>query len=125
MSTNNQLDEMLEEHDKWQKQILSYRKELDKFNSILGNLISKNNDKDQLRKIEHFQNQFILQTENLDILRHDFKQHENSIEALQGEKAINPDIKINKVHENQRSRLVEFDKIFKDLSTEFDSFQTN
>ncbi|HNQ11592.1 MAG TPA: hypothetical protein PKH65_07050 [Bacteroidia bacterium] len=124
MSNKNQLGEMLTEHEMWQQKILSYRDELEQFNNILGKIVKLNPDSDKLRKIEHFQNQFILQNENLDIMRHDFKQHENSIEALQNEVSADPEIKINQQHEDQKVRLTDFEKIFGDLKKEFEFFQS-
>lgn len=68
--------------------------------------------------VEHFQNQFILQKDVLDVMRHDFKQHENKIEAH----ATKPVLNLANMHQNEREKLISYEKIFKDLREEFQSF---
>ncbi|CAN5518928.1 hypothetical protein BH11BAC2_BH11BAC2_23050 [soil metagenome] len=72
--------------------------------------------------VEHFQNQFIRQKEVLDIIRHDFKQHENLIESLEVEKTKEPIEGIQTIHSVQREKLDQFEKIFHDIRNEFNVF---
>ena len=58
----------------------------------------------------------------LDIIRHDFKQHENLIQALQEKKLAEPNDGIQKIHSVQREKLDQFEKIFHDLRGEFNVF---
>jgi hypothetical protein len=57
-------------------------------------------------------------------MRHDFKQHENAIEAHQrGE--MNQVSRLNELHQISKERLNEYNRIFSDLKNEFSSFLQN
>ena len=58
----------------------------------------------------------------LDIIRHDFKQHENLIESIGDGKAPEPNAGIQKIHNVQREKLDQFENIFHDLRIEFNMF---
>ena len=122
MHTKEQLMEMKSEQDEWQNRIRFYRDEIKQFNQHLGNVAQPGAPKELMATVEHFQNQFIRQNEVLDIIRHDFKQHENLIQALQEQKANEPSDGIQKIHSVQREKLDQFEKIFHDLRGEFNIF---
>jgi len=124
MHTKEQLLEMHSEHNEWQNKIRFYRDEIKRLNNQLSEMVTKNSPSQLFASIEHFQNQFILQNENLDIMRHDFKQHENEIESFQRGMHVNMNASISGNHENHRDKLVQFEKIFHDLRTEFNTFKT-
>jgi predicted metal-dependent phosphoesterase TrpH len=122
MHTKEQLNEMKSEHDEWQNRIKFYRDEIKQFNHHLGKVAQPGAPKDLLASVEHFQNQFIRQSEVLDIIRHDFKQHENLIEALDNPERKAPEESIQKIHSTQREKLDQFEKIFHELRGEFNVF---
>ena len=121
MHTKEQLMEMHSEHNEWQNKIKFYREELKKLNSQLDETIMRGPSVEQLPLIEHFQNQLTVQSEVLDVMRHDFKQHENAIEAKQ--ESINEfDSLLGGNHESSRERLAQFEKLFRELREEFHGF---
>jgi hypothetical protein len=122
MHTKQLLLTMKSEHDSWQNRIRFYREEISQFNMHLTNVVQGQPPSEVMANVEHFQNQFILQREVLDIIRHDFKQHENLIEALEDQKSNEPDGGIQKLHSIQREKLDEFEKIFHELRTDFNVF---
>jgi predicted RNase H-like nuclease (RuvC/YqgF family) len=124
MQLQTELSELHAEHDEWQQKIRSYRHEIHEMNTSLEEVVSKNPSTEDLVKVEHFQNQLIRQREVLDILRHNFKQHENLIEAKvenQNHSRIN-ELRLMENHKMYRQELYDFEKIFNDLKEEFDSF---
>ncbi len=122
MHTQEQLMEMKSEQDEWQNRIRFYRDEIKQFNQHLGKVAQPGAPRELMATVEHFQNQFIRQNEVLDIIRHEFKQHENLIEALQ-EKAVGGlEDGIQKIHTVQREKLDQFEKIFHELRGEFNVF---
>ncbi|MEP7263208.1 MAG: hypothetical protein ABI772_01855 [Bacteroidota bacterium] len=125
MHTKEQLLEMKSEHDEWQNRIKFYRDEIKQFNQHLGKFAQPGAPKELMASVEHFQNQFIRQTEVLDIIRHDFKQHENLIEALEVPAITEPNEGIQKIHSTQREKLDQFEKIFHELRGEFNIFLNN
>ena len=124
MHTKQQLMELHAEHSEWQNKIRFYKEQLKNFENELSEFVKQNDSGEQMAAVEHFQNQFILQNENLDIMRHDFKQHENEIESIQKGQHANPNASLIGNHDLHREKLDGFEKIFHDLRTEFHSFQT-
>jgi chromosome segregation ATPase len=122
MHTKQQLNEMKNEHDQWQDRIRFYKDEISHFNNHLGRLSLSRKSVDLMASVEHFQNQFIRQKEVLDIIRHDFKQHENLIEALEGGSAAEPNDGIQRIHSIQRDKLDQFEHIFHELRNDFNVF---
>jgi len=122
MHTKQQLNEMKSEHDQWQDRIRFYKDEISHFNNHLGRLSLSGKSVDLMASVEHFQNQFIRQKEVLDIIRHDFKQHENLIEALEIGKAAEPNDGIQRIHSIQRDKLDQFEHIFHELRNDFNLF---
>lgn len=122
MHTKEQLSEMKTEHDEWQNRIKFYRDEIKQFNHHLGKVAKPGAPRELMASVEHFQNQFILQAEVLDIIRHDFKQHENLIESLEKPEVPAPNEGIQKTHTVQREKLDQFEKIFHELRGEFNVF---
>ncbi len=124
MQLQTELSELHAEHDEWQDKIHSYRHEIHEMNTSLEAIVSKNPSTDDLVKVEHFQNQFIRQREVLDILRHNFKQHENLIEAKEENQDLHNinEQRLLENHQMYRQELNDFEKIFNDLKQEFNMF---
>jgi hypothetical protein len=114
-------DQMHAEHAQWQSRIKELKAELQKCNDQLAEMVRSGPESDLLVQIEQFQNQFTVQREVLDIMRHDFKQHENAIEAHQRGEINRPD-KLNELHIKNKERLKDYEKIFSDLKHEFTCF---
>lgn len=119
-----QLNQMHSEHAQWQSKIKELKSQLLKCNDQLAEMVMAKPDTELLALIEHFQNQFTIQREVLDIMRHDFKQHENAIEAHQREE-MNQLEKLNEFHIKSKERLDEYDRIFSELKDEFSNFLQN
>lgn len=122
MQTKEQLMEMKSEHDQWQNKIKFYRDEIKQFNSHLENVANPGAPREVMAAVEHFQNQFIRQREVLDIIRHEFKEHENMIERLENTNMPGAEENIQKLHTVQREKLDQFEKIFHELRGEFNMF---
>jgi hypothetical protein len=58
----------------------------------------------------------------LDIIRHDFKQHENLLEAIESNKSQEPEGGLQKLHSLQRDKMEQFERIFHELRNEFNLF---
>ena len=124
MHTKEQLMEMHAEHNEWQNKIKFYRGELNQLNQKLDEIVSRKPPMDVMASIEHFQNQFTVQNEVMDIMRHDFKQHENAIEAKHNTITLS-DPGLIENHQSHRERLSQFEKLFHELRNEFHGFTVN
>ncbi len=122
MENQEQLSDLLSEHTAWQNQILHFKGDLKSMKDELGMIVSKFSPREVPASAEHFQNQFILQKDVLDIMRHDFKQYENQLEDAQRLDGIVTDHLIT-MRNAYRVRLSDFEKIYHDLKHEFDRFK--
>ncbi|HEX5002500.1 MAG TPA: hypothetical protein VFW78_08375 [Bacteroidia bacterium] len=122
MENQEKISSLLREHTGWQNKISNFKTELNGLNDELGNSLLKIAPRDVPAHAEHFQNQFILQKEVLDILRHDLKQYENLLEANLEKPGKNPDIEIESERNRLKERLSDFGRIFDELRSEYIGF---
>lgn len=109
------------DHKLWENELNFFVDELKIFEKRLSELVSKNNDREMLAKLEHFQNQFIRQKEVLDHISHDIKVHEQQIAgALLNNKDISPDLK--EAHGKVAEQMADYRRIYGDLKYEFQHF---
>jgi NAD-dependent SIR2 family protein deacetylase len=66
-------------HQDWLSRLQFYKEEIYILKERLQEITSKNSSKEALAKAEHFQNQFIVQRNNIDELVHSIKVHEDKI----------------------------------------------
>lgn len=69
-------------YGEWKNALGFYKDELNIFKKRLTEIVSKNNGSEIMKQVEHFENQFLLQGENIDILQHDINAH---LGAMAGE----------------------------------------
>jgi predicted nucleic acid-binding Zn-ribbon protein len=116
------LADLHREHADWQNRIAQLKNDIKDMSDRLGTIVSKLTPRDVPANVEHFQNQFIVQRNVLDIMRHDFKQYENMIEAEQKDnKKASEDLV--KTRDAYRVRLSDFEQILNELKAEFATFQ--
>lgn len=122
MVNQEKLSDLLSEHAGWQNQILNFKAELKAMKDELGTIVSRFTPREVPASAEHFQNQFILQRDVLDIMRHDFKQFENKVEdAQKGNNEVSEYLSQMRVAYN--TRLADYDKIYHELKNEFEVFK--
>ena len=101
----------------WENQLTSYKKELVELNKQLVALASKVNKKESTALIEHFHNQFVIQNENIDILKHDLHQHTKTI--------VNSATVTDELLATSKQLKEQFEsegKVYNDLKKEFAEF---
>lgn len=62
-------------HSEWQSVLVFYKDELGFFKNRLEEVAAKNSSREIMQMTEHFQNQFLVQAESIDILLHDIHEH--------------------------------------------------
>jgi hypothetical protein len=122
MEAKKHLTDLHNEHMEWIKSLQFYKDEIQLMTNRLQELVTTNSKTEILAQIEHFQNQFIRQSEVIDELKHDINQSENTIvEAVQS----NP-VAVNRQsapdHIVLRDRFETFEKLFKEMKEEFNKF---
>lgn len=112
------------EYQLWINELNFYKEEISLFERYLAKTISSNTDKEVAVGIEHFQNQFILQKEVIDHLKHDLRVSEKQltgfVKELSGLGLEN--IKMDN-HATLRERMKTFRTIYTELKKEFKAFE--
>lgn len=110
------------EHSEWIKGLEFYKEEIHNLEKKLLEIATKNSSFEARQGIEHFQNQFVVQRNNIDELRHKIKEHIHvftKLPELQEEVVENERLAD---HENLRDEYQSFEKIMRELRLEFNVF---
>lgn len=109
------------EHKVWANELAFFAGELAFFENRLSDLVMRYRDVEVLAKLEQFQNQFIRQKEVLDQLVRDIHVHEQKIgQKLQKDEDIQD--AFVEVHDEMRTRMSSYRKIYGELKTDFFHF---
>jgi len=106
----------------WLNEFRFYKEEIRIFNHRLGEIVTKDSSMEIMKDVEHFQNQYIRQTEVADELRHEVKQHENALETEAKDHPVSIDHRYFEDHTELREQVEQFKKIYFDLKSEFMGF---
>jgi hypothetical protein len=112
------------EYQLWTRELVFYKEEIKIFEDHLEAILQRNNKNGVPAQVEHFQNQFILQKEVIDYLKHDLIVSEIQLaDFAQGlsDEGIDS-IKMDN-HGKLRERVATFRKIFKEIKGEFRRFE--
>lgn len=103
------------EHREWLNKLDFYKDDLPVLRKRLEEVAAKNTAIDVMKMVEHFQNQFIIQRNELDEFRHAIKEHENHLQAAinQNETAINRQSLSD--HPEMRERMDRYEKLFQEF----------
>jgi hypothetical protein len=110
------------EHGQWLGSLDFYEKELDILENRLAEVAEKNTDAEARAGVEHFQNQFIVQRNNIDELKHTVNEHKHLV--FEDAKHHAGHVESLRVDEYKKidDSVKTFEKIIKDLRHEFNNF---
>ncbi len=110
------------EHHEWLQAIDFYEKELDILEERLAEIINKNTGTDAMAGAEHFQNQFIIQRNNIDELRHSIREHAHKTAEDAYVHAGHIHSELVTEHAEVKDDFASFEKVIKDLRSEFNDY---
>lgn len=122
MSAKESIYNQHEENTEWISKLEFYKDDINIMKGRLEEIASKNSSNDALAEVERFQNQLIIQRNNIDNISHEVKLNE---EALQAEVKSNPvaaDHRSMDYHAKEQDLVNTFEKNFNDLRSEFNRF---
>lgn len=122
MSKQEALYDVHQEHAEWISKLNFYKDDVKIFNTRLEEIVSKNNGVEVLAEVEKFQNQFIIQRNNIDEIAHIITLDEVEI---QNEVKANPvAVDHRKVGDQSEHRdlVATFEKNFTELRAEYNKF---
>ena len=67
-------------HNRWLRSLEFYKQEINILKNMLTEIAKKNTGESVMKEVEHYENQFKLQTENIDRLSHDIRANISKIE---------------------------------------------
>ena len=104
------------------KELDFYNEELSLLEKRLLEIADKNNGKEVMAEVEHFQNQFIVQRNNMDVLQHNINEHNNKV--AEDAKAHAGKMEVSKEHDHKelKTQIEMFEKVFNELRHEYNRF---
>jgi hypothetical protein len=109
-------------HQDWLSRLEFYKEEIHILKERLQEITSKNNSKEVLVKAEHFQNQFIIQRNNIDELAHSIKVHEAKIIAEIEKNPVAVEHRKVEKHVEEEGFMTYFEKNFSELRAEYNRY---
>lgn len=116
------IKELHDEHKIWLNKLLFYQDELIIMAGRIAEVEKKNSSDEVHALVDHFQNQFVIQKEQIDILKHDIKSHELFLEGAIIKNHDSIDQEKFSDHKKHRESILVFEKIFNDLRGELIQF---
>ena len=110
------------EHELWSMEVNFFKDELKLYQKWLEEVASKNTHEDVLKQVEHFQNQFIIQKNQLSVLKHQIKAHEQWLSGYAAERPVAIDHASFADHAVMRENVETSKKLYTDLKLEFKRF---
>ncbi len=109
-------------HSEWLKGLEFYDAEIDIMQNRLLEIVKKNNGKEMMAEVEHFQNQFIVQRDNIDQLQHDIRLHDKEVATEAQAHAGKMKSSGLDEHSKLQEQVESFEKVFNELRQEFKGF---
>jgi len=111
------------EHEMWKKELTFCDQELEFLTKRLEEVTFFHEDeKDMLREVEHFQNQFIVQKQNIDTFLHDINTKEHKLVEFAKDHPVAVDHVHFKDHAKIRDNMEGFARIYNEMKQEFRRF---
>ncbi|AMS26932.1 hypothetical protein AEM51_07790 [Bacteroidetes bacterium UKL13-3] len=122
METKVHLTDLHTERQTWLKAMALSKDEIQSFENRLSEIVKANNQVEVTSMVEHFQNQFILQREVMDILIRDINASEAAMAKQVEANPVATEHKTAPDHVDLRDRAETFTNLFAELKAEFNKF---
>jgi hypothetical protein len=110
------------EHSGWIKALDFYNDDLNVLEKRLLEVSNKNSSQEAREGIEHFQNQFMIQRQNISNLKHEINFHVKEFGNEFTEKAHKQDTELLSKHLVLQEKQEQFEKFMNSLRREFNEF---
>lgn len=115
-------DFLHKECKEWLSQLDLFYRELSLFQNHLKDVTDRNSGEEVMRQVEHFQNRFIIEKENLDTLKHDVSVHDQAMAREIQSGSILEDRDYTGDQFDLRHRVYMQEKLFREMKHEFYNF---
>jgi predicted RNA-binding protein len=111
-----------EENQKWASNLAFYKDEIKIMEKRLEEIVSKNTSKEILAQSEHFQNQLIIQKNQIDQINHIINIDNDNIHDEINKNIVAVDRRSIEDHTELREQVSTFESLFTDLKQNFNTF---
>lgn len=122
MPTQKYLTELHQDHKEWLNILSFYEDDIENMKKRLEEVASKNTDREMHAWTERFQNKFIIQQEQIDILKHEINNHETVIVKNVEDNPVASDRRKLDDHADLRERMETFEFLFNKLRKDLHAF---
>lgn len=122
MKTEDKIYTQHAENSQWLNDLKFYDDEIGILKNRLAEIAAKNNHKDVLASVEHFQNQLIVQKQNIDEIMHAVKSNEAAMQKNIAANPVSADHRHISYHGREKEMVSSFEKNFNALRSEFKNF---
>ena len=113
-----------EENKDWMSRVAFYKDEITILQDLLSEIASKNTGDEALKEVEHYQNQFIVQRDNLDQLAHNIRLNEQKFQQEVHDNPVAVDHRKMEYQQAEKDFIEYFENNFKGLRTDFKTFSS-
>ncbi|HLP56176.1 MAG TPA: hypothetical protein VK151_14160 [Fluviicola sp.] len=111
-----------EENTEWISKLNFYKDEIEILKGRLEEITSKNNAKEVLMQVEYFQNQWIIQRNNIDEISHQVRANEAALIDEINSNPVAVDRRKMEYHAQEQDLVDSFEKNFNNIRKEFNTF---
>ena len=122
MNTKENIFNQHEENTDWMNRLDFYKAEIDILKNLLGEVAEKNTAEDVQKQVEHYQNQFIVQRDNLDQLAHNIRLNEQKLQKEVTDNPVAVDHRKMEYHQTEKEFIDFFETNFNEVRHDFKVF---
>jgi hypothetical protein len=123
MKTKEKIDKQHVENRDWVSQLDFYKDDIRILTERLEDIAEKNSSYEVLAEVEKFQNQFIVQRNNIDEIEHLITVNDGILLRIFDENPVTKDHQKVEFHAKEKELVETFENNFKELSEDFKSFE--
>ncbi len=121
-SNKTHINDLHAEHKAWLEESSFYEDELKVFRERLAEVAGKNTKPEITSEVEHFQNQFIIQKEQLDELNHEATVHEQALAKFAEKHPVAIEHRLFDNHDALIGKITAFKKLYEEMKEGFNKF---
>lgn len=122
MNKQESIFELHADHQEWMSKLDFYKDDIKILTNRLAEIASKNTDKEILAEVEKFQNQFIVQNDNIDRIKHIITIDEDKLKAEVNRNPVAVDHRKMGNHDEEKDLVDTFEKNFNGIRADFNEF---
>ncbi|MGZ3862176.1 MAG: hypothetical protein ACXVPN_11680 [Bacteroidia bacterium] len=122
MKTTEKIYDQHAENGEMMQKLFFYKDEIGIMQKRVEEVAGKNSSNEVLAKVEHFQNQLIVQRNNVDVLKHKVAKYEQTLIDNIKANPVAIDHREVSNHSAEREEILAFEKNFNELRAELNKF---